>query len=75
MSEVTVRPAYTVDDFCAEFGIGKSKLYEEIRAGRLKAYKVGNRTMIAGEDGLAWRDRYRAQGYRRAAFPDRRLAA
>ena len=75
MSEVMVRPAYTADGFCAEFGIGKSKFYEEIRAGRLKAYKVGDRTMIAGEDGLAWRDRYRAQGCRRAAFPDRRLAA
>jgi excisionase family DNA binding protein len=75
MSEVMVRPAYTVDNFCAEFGVGKSKFYEEIRTGRLRAYKVGDRTMIAGEDGLAWRDRYRAQGYHRAAYPDRRLAA
>jgi excisionase family DNA binding protein len=75
MSEVTVRPAYTVDDFCAEFGIGKSKFYEEIRTGRLRAYKLGDRTMVAGEDGIAWRDQHRARGYCRAAFPDRRLAA
>jgi excisionase family DNA binding protein len=53
MSEVMVRPAYTVDQFCTEFGVGKSKLYEEIRAGRLRAFKFGDRTLIAGEDGIA----------------------
>jgi hypothetical protein len=42
------------------------------------AYTVdqfGDRILIVGEDGTAWQDRYRAQGYRRAAFPDRWLAA
>ncbi len=69
MNGVNIRPAYTVDDFCRDFGSSRSVAYAEIRAGRLKAFKVGDRTMIAGEDALAWRDRYRAAGFRRAAHP------
>jgi hypothetical protein len=70
MGQISVRPAYTVDAFCGDFGIGRSTFYAEVRAGRLKAFKIGDKTMIAGEDGLAWREQYRAQGYRRGAYPD-----
>jgi hypothetical protein len=69
MSRVRVRPAYPLKGFCQDFGVGLSTAYAEIRAGRLKAFKVGDRTMVAGEDALAWRDRYREAGYRRAAYP------
>jgi hypothetical protein len=68
--QVPIRPAYPVNEFCNAFGISRSKAYTEIRAGRLKAFKIGDKTMIAGEDGLAWREQYRAQGYRRGAYPD-----
>jgi hypothetical protein len=64
MDQVSVRPVYPIVAFCREFGIGLSKGYAEIRAGRLKAFKIGDKTMIAGEDALAWREQYRAQGYR-----------
>jgi excisionase family DNA binding protein len=39
--------------------IGRSFLYEEIRAGRLKTFKVGRRTLIADADLRGWLDAYR----------------
>jgi excisionase family DNA binding protein len=70
MTQVSIRPVYPIDDFCRDFGVSRSTTYAEIRDGRLKAFKVGDKTMIAGEDAMAWREQYRAQGYRRAAYPD-----
>ncbi|MTI42029.1 DNA-binding protein, partial [Roseibium hamelinense] len=35
---------------------GFTKLYEEIRAGRLVATKIGRRTIILDEDLKAWLD-------------------
>ena len=35
-------------------GIGKTKLFEEIQAGRLPARKAGNRTLILRGDLDAW---------------------
>jgi hypothetical protein len=61
MDKVAVRPVYGLDEFCREFGIGRTLAYPEIAAGRLKAFKVGKRTLIAGEDGLSWRDMYRGR--------------
>jgi hypothetical protein len=40
------RLAYPIDDLADAIGIGRSKLYAEIRAGRLKAKKIGSRTII-----------------------------
>ena len=59
-----IKPVYSLQEFCADFGICRSRAYEEIRAGRLRAYKAGASTRIAGEDALDWRDYYR--GLRRA---------
>ncbi len=69
MGQIRVRPVYTVDAFCGDFGIGRSTFYAEVRAGRLKAFKIGDRTAVAGEDAMAWRERYRQAGYCRAAYP------
>lgn len=46
--------SYTVDEFMAAFGIRRTKTYEEINSGRLKARRVGGRTLIAREDAEAW---------------------
>lgn len=46
--------AYTIKDFCAAYGIGRSLAYDEIKAGRLKARKVGNRTLILRVDAEEW---------------------
>lgn len=55
-----VRPVYTIFKLCEDFGVSRSKVYEEIAASRLKTFKFGPRqTRIAGEDALAWRETYR----------------
>jgi hypothetical protein len=56
----SIKPSYRIPEFCAAFGVGRTRAYEEIAAGRLRAFKIGRATLIAGEDALAWRDRYRA---------------
>jgi hypothetical protein len=46
--------AMSVDGFCKGYGIGRTKAYEEINAGRLKARKAGTRTIIAEDDAEEW---------------------
>lgn len=48
--------AFTVDGFCSAYGVGRSLLYEEIRAGRISVRKAGRRTLIRKEDAQAWLD-------------------
>jgi excisionase family DNA binding protein len=45
---------FSVDEFRERYGVGKTTIYEEIRAGRLMAMKVGRRTIITEEDGKNW---------------------
>jgi excisionase family DNA binding protein len=40
------RAALRVSEACASLSISRSKLYEELAAGRLKALKAGSRTLI-----------------------------
>lgn len=44
----------TVADFCSRYRIGKTSLYREAAAGRLKLRKFGSATRIAIEDAEAW---------------------
>lgn len=67
MQTIEVRPSYRLLEFCKEFGIGRTQAYLEIQAGRLRTFKIGKLTMIAGEDALAWRDSYRNGQSPRAA--------
>ncbi len=53
------RLAYSIPDAIAAVSTGRSLLYEEIKAGNLKTFKVGSRTLIAAEDLASWLDRYR----------------
>jgi hypothetical protein len=48
--------AYSLVKFASRHGISRSKLYGEIRTGRLTARKIGDRTIILAEDGKAWRE-------------------
>jgi hypothetical protein len=41
-------------DFCREFGIGRTKAWEERKAGRLKVHYVGNRPRVGWDDAEAW---------------------
>ena len=46
--------AYSIKEFVKAFGIGRSKFYEEVKAGRIKTRKVGSRTLVAAVDAEAW---------------------
>jgi len=48
------RRARTVKQFCADYGVGKTLTYAEIKAGRLRARKVGFKTLILHQDSEAW---------------------
>jgi hypothetical protein len=52
--------AYSVPEFQSATGLGRTRLYEEIRLGRLRLTKVGRRSIIAVDDARAWLDGYRA---------------
>lgn len=55
-------PAYSLEGFTAAFNIGRTKAYEEIKRGRLKARKLGTRTIITHEDAMAWLHSLPAKG-------------
>lgn len=46
--------AYTIAEFCEAFGVGKSLMFEEIAAGKLRTKKAGRRTLILAKDAIAW---------------------
>ena len=46
--------AFSINEFCRRYGIGRTNAYEEIAAGRLRAVKVGRRTLITLEAAEAW---------------------
>jgi excisionase family DNA binding protein len=46
--------AMSVADFCGRYGIGRTTVYEEIKQKRLRARKVGKRTIIIEDDAEAW---------------------
>jgi excisionase family DNA binding protein len=42
--------AYSIKEAADEAAVGRTKLYQEINAGNLKALKLGTRTLIKGAD-------------------------
>ena len=46
--------AYTVSEFQKATGLGRTRVYEEIKAGRLRLTKVGKRSIITTDDAHAW---------------------
>ena len=52
-SEPLAVPMTRVPDW---LGISRSKAYEEIAAGRLKAVKCGSKTLVPYTSGQAWLD-------------------
>ena len=51
-----VRLAYPIDDLADAIGIGRTKIYAEINAGRLRAKKLGSRTLVTTAAALAYLD-------------------
>ena len=46
--------AASIEDTCRILGIGKTKLYEEINAGRLTAVKIGAKTLLPTKQFPGW---------------------
>lgn len=62
-SDLTVSPAdqtastggaMSVAEFCRWGCIGRTKLYSEVKAGRIKLRKLGAKTVILRRDADAW---------------------
>ena len=49
-----VKEAYSVNEFCAAFGVGKTFAYQEINSGRLKTAKVRKRRIIPVPAAREW---------------------
>jgi excisionase family DNA binding protein len=48
------RFGYAVSEAAEVSGVGRTVLYDEIRAGRLTARKIGRRTVILRDDLMRW---------------------
>jgi len=48
------RRAMSILEFCERYNVGRTLAYEEINAGRLRARKVGKRTIICDDEAEAW---------------------
>jgi hypothetical protein len=46
--------AFSISQFCRTYGVGRTFCYAELKAGRLKARKAANRTLIPRADAQAW---------------------
>lgn len=58
------RMTWRINDFCAAFGVGRTKVYELINIGDLEAIKLGGRTLITDASARALLERERlANGY------------
>jgi hypothetical protein len=54
MPDPTVKLAYSIHDVAKLTGLGRSLLFEEIRAGHLLVKKAGRRTLVLHADLGAW---------------------
>jgi excisionase family DNA binding protein len=48
------KAAYSIHEFAQAVGIGRTQVFQEIKTGRLRAAKVGRRTIITAEAMTAW---------------------
>jgi hypothetical protein len=46
--------AMTVAQFCNWASIGRTKLYAEVKAGRIKLRKIGSKSVVLRSEGEAW---------------------
>lgn len=55
----THRKVYGITNVVETTSMCRSFIYQEIKAGRLKVFKIGKRTLIANEDLENWLNTYR----------------
>lgn len=57
--------AQSIDQFCRCYGIGRTMVYAQIKTGRLRARKLGRRTIIIRDDAEEWLRNLPSAGARR----------
>ena len=53
--------AFSVREFEKAYGVGHTKIFEEIKSGRLTTYKVGRRRYISEHAADAWQRQLEAE--------------
>jgi len=51
------RDALSLKEFCLRMGLGRTRAYEEIKAGRLHTVKCGSRRLVPFDECAAWLNR------------------
>lgn len=46
--------AFRINEICQLYGVGRTKLYQEIAAKRLLVYKIGRTTLISKDAADKW---------------------
>jgi len=54
LTTLPAKRARTIKQFCADYGVGRTFTYAEIKAGRLRAVKAGDRTLILERESEDW---------------------
>jgi len=52
--DITNREAFAVREFCARYGICRDTFYSEVKRGRLRALKLGKKTIVLRADAEVW---------------------
>jgi len=52
--DVSSKGAFAVREFCDHYGICRDTFYSEVKRGRLRALKVGKRTLVLKADAESW---------------------
>jgi hypothetical protein len=55
-SDLPIKLAFSIEEAVAASGVGRTLIFEEIKAGRLVARKCGRRTLILKHDLALWLD-------------------
>jgi excisionase family DNA binding protein len=52
--DISNKEAFAVREFCDRYGICRDTFYSEVKRGRLRALKLGKRTIILKVDAENW---------------------
>ena len=49
-----VQRVYSIAEFVKFYGLGRTRVYQELSSGRLKAVRVGSRRLVRHDDAERW---------------------
>lgn len=49
-----LRGAFTVDEFLGWASLGRTRFYDEVKAGRIKLRKIGRKSVVTMPDAMDW---------------------